>query len=192
MSLALNAGQIDSLLSYVALLAKWNKTFNLTAVREPEQMISRHLLDSLTTLPYVHGDRLVDIGSGAGLPGIPLAIARPDLHCLMLDSNSKKTRFIQQAIAELGLGNAEVMHARVESASCELASTLVSRAFSSPLDIISSAAHLCAADGVMLFMLGHPQGLLDNLPTPWRLAGIDAVTVPFEPAMRHIAVCRQP
>jgi len=118
-------------------------------------MLSRHLFDSLTVLPYVRGRHLLDIGSGAGLPGIPLAIARPELHCVLLDSNSKKTRFIQQVIADLSLNNAKVVHSRVEDAQLVEYDTVVSRAFSSPVDIINTAGHLFSADGAMLFMLGY-------------------------------------
>lgn len=190
MHLRLDAAQIDALLSYISLLTKWNRVFNLTAVRDPVQMISRHLLDSLTVLPHISGTTLLDVGSGAGLPGIPIAITQPQLVCTLLDSNSKKTRFMQQAVAELHLDNVTVIHSRVEDANLTPADTLVSRAFSSPLDIIEVAGHLCADHGVMLFMLGHTGRLLDELPVNFQLTRLESVTVPFEEGTRHIAVCR--
>ena len=104
----------QQLLAFIDLLAKWNKTYNLTAVRDPEQMVARHLLDSLSILPYLDAARVLDIGTGAGLPGIPLALARPGLRVTLLDSNAKKIRFITQAVHELGLDNIEVVHTRVE------------------------------------------------------------------------------
>ena len=188
--LSLDAGQQQQLLDYIALLVKWNKVFNLTAVRDPKRMVSRHLLDSLSVLPFVHGDSLLDIGSGAGLPGIPVAIARPSLECVLLDSNAKKTHFMQQAVAELGLQNVLVEHARVEETTITPKDTVVSRAFSSPVDIIVSAGHLCAPGGTMLFMLGHTNGLLESLPDDYELTRLEPVSVPFESGTRHIALCR--
>jgi len=190
MDIALAPSQREKLLGFVALLVKWNKVYNLTAIREPLHMVSRHLFDCLTLLPHLHGSRMLDIGSGAGLPGIPVAIVRPDLHCMLLDSNRKKTRFIQQAIAELALPNVQVLHARVEEAKLDAYDTVVSRAFSSPVDIIRGAGHLCRADGAMLFMLGHKDGLFDSLPGEFELTQLESVTVPFEAGTRHIAVCR--
>ena len=112
--LELSDDQVDALLEYILLIQKWNKAYNLTAVREPLEMVGLHLLDSLAILPHLKPSRIADIGTGAGLPGIPLAIARPDCHFTLLDSNSKKTRFVQQAVLELKLSNVEVVHARVE------------------------------------------------------------------------------
>ena len=137
MGSALPADAQARLLAYVHLLEKWNRTYNLTAVRAPEQMIPRHLLDSLAILPYLQGQRVLDMGTGAGLPGIPLAMARPDLDFVLLDSNAKKTRFVTQACAELGLKNIEITQERVEKYQpARPFDTLVSRAFSTIADML--------------------------------------------------------
>ncbi|MBX2882876.1 MAG: 16S rRNA (guanine(527)-N(7))-methyltransferase RsmG [Granulosicoccus sp.] len=186
---ALSDGQSEQLVELVELLHKWNRVYNLTAVRDPSQMVSRHLLDSLVLIPYITGGSLLDIGSGAGLPGLPLAIAMPDLSCTLLDSNGKKTRFIQHAVTELGLRNVDVVHARVEDALIAPADTIVSRAFSSPLDIISVAGQLCQPGGTIVFMLGQVDETLQSLPEGYQLDRLDSVKVPFEEGARHIAVC---
>jgi len=125
LSLSLSTDQCDKLVHYVQLLNKWNRVYNLTAVRDPVRMISRHILDSLVLMRYLSGSTLLDVGSGAGLPGLPLAIAKPDLSCTLLDSVGKKTRFMQHAVTELGLTNIDVVHARVEDATIEPVDMLV-------------------------------------------------------------------
>ena len=115
MKIALSPAQREALLGYLGLLARWNRAYNLTAVRDPALMVRRHLLDSLSILPWVDRGPLLDVGTGAGLPGIPLAIARPDLTVTLLDSNRKKTRFVRQVAGELGLANVEVVNVRVEA-----------------------------------------------------------------------------
>jgi len=191
LSLNLSIGQCDQLVHYVELLNKWNRVYNLTAVRDPSRMISRHILDSLVLLRYLSGSTLLDVGSGAGLPGLPLAIAKPDLSCTLLDSVGKKTRFMQHAVTELGLTNIDVVHARVEDATIEPVDMVVSRAFSSPLDIIALTGKLCRSGGTMLFMLGQPEAELDDLPHGYRLDRMDSINVPFEQGARHIAVCQR-
>lgn len=148
--------QIDALLNFIQLITKWNKAYNLTAVRDPLDMISLHLLDSLAILPYVRLPRVADIGTGAGLPGIPLAICMPDCHFTLVDSNSKKTRFVQQAVLELKLKNVEVLHSRVELLKPDsLYSTVISRAFASMSDILQLTGHLLTDDGLLLAMKGQ-------------------------------------
>lgn len=156
LGLGLGAAQQQLLLDYVALLSRWNKTYNLTAVREERAMVTRHLLDSLALLPYVLGQRVIDVGTGAGLPGIPLAIALPTQHFALLDSNGKKTRFLVHAVNELGLANVEVIKSRAEDYVPLVSYDMVlSRAFASLDDMISSCQHLLASGGEFLAMKGQ-------------------------------------
>jgi len=165
LAIELDESQIKQLLRFIDLIEKWNKAYNLTAVREPLAMVSLHLLDSLAILPHLLGGHIADIGTGAGLPGIPLAICNPDRHFTLVDSNSKKTRFVQQVVLELQLKNVEVVHARVEAFEPRhLFSTVISRAFASMSDIVQLTAHLLADEGRLLAMKGQiPQQELDVL-----------------------------
>ena len=178
------------LLAFVRLLAKWNAAYNLTAVRDPEEMITRHLLDSLVLLPYLQGSRVLDIGTGPGLPGIPLAVARPDCSFTLLDANAKKTRFVTQAVGELGLKNVEVVQARVENYRPEQKfDTLVARAFSSIADMLNNAQHLCAPGGRFLAMKGvYPEGELAAIPPDFAVSEVVALKVPGLDAARHLAI----
>ncbi len=147
--------QLASLLQFIKLIEKWNKAYNLTAVRNKEEMAQLHILDSLTILPFIHGNRVADIGTGAGLPGIPLAIFLPDVEFTLIDSNSKKTRFVQQAILELKLTNVTVLHSRVEDFQPDqLFSTVTMRAFASLQNIMRLTQHLIAPSGILLAMKG--------------------------------------
>ena len=146
---------VTKLLHYVAMLVKWNRTYNLTAIREPKAMISRHLLDSLAVMPYICGPNILDVGTGAGLPGIPLALMNLDFNWVLLDSNGKKTRFVTQAVAELGLNNVTVVTGRVaEQGQVGHFNTVISRAFSNLNAFIEGAGHLCRPDGQLLAMKG--------------------------------------
>jgi len=178
------------LLAFVRLLVKWNAAYNLTAVRDPQEMITRHLLDSLVLLPYVQGPRVLDIGTGPGLPGIPLAIARPDCSFTLLDANAKKTRFVTQAVGELGLKNVEVVQARVENYRPEQKfDTLVARAFSSIAGMLTNARHLCAPGGRFLAMKGvYPEGELAAIPSDFAVSEVVALKVPGLDAARHLAI----
>ena len=178
------------LLQYVQLLAKWNQAYNLTAVREPDDMVTRHLLDSLVLLPYVQGPRVLDIGTGPGLPGIPLAVVRPDCSFSLLDANAKKTRFVTQAVGELGLKNVEVVQNRVESYRPEQKfDTLVARAFSSIADMLTNARHLCAPGGRFLAMKGqYPEEELAAIPADFVVREVVALKVPGLDAERHLAI----
>lgn len=160
LGLELAPSVLQRLLDYQAELHKWNKAYNLTAIREPEQMVTRHLLDSLTLLPVVSRlpspvSRLLDVGSGAGLPGIVLALVDPALQVATLDSNGKKARFMRHAVRTLGLGNVEVIEARVEAwQPAELFDCIVSRAFASLADFFDKTTHLLASGGQWLAMKG--------------------------------------
>lgn len=179
------------LLAYVALLAKWNRVYNLTAVRKPEEMIPRHILDSLAVAPFVHGTRVLDVGTGAGLPGIPLAVVLPDRHFVLLDSSAKKIRFVTQAIAELGLANAQAVQSRVQDfRPVRLFDTVVSRAFASIASMVEAAAHLCSEQGRLLAMKGaYPQAELEAVPAGFKITDVQALRVPgLEDAQRHV-VC---
>ena len=189
LGLTLPEGAVDALLAYLAMLVKWNRAYNLTAVRDPGEMVARHLLDSLAVVPYLHGEHIIDVGTGAGLPGIPLAIAYPERSFVLLDSNSKKTRFLVQAKAELGLGNIEVVHCRVEEyCPAQHPDCVISRAYASIADILSSCGHLLHANGEFLAMKGVvPEQELAALPPPWQLREVIVLQVPgLEREQRHL------
>jgi 16S rRNA (guanine527-N7)-methyltransferase len=178
----------QDLLQYLELLRKWNKVYNLTAIRDAEQMLSHHLLDSLSIVPYVRGPRVLDMGCGAGLPGIPLALARPDLQVVMMDANAKKTRFVQQAITELKLGNAEAVHARAEDYTAPGGfDTVTSRAFSSLEDFLGLAAPYLRKGGQLLAMKGrYPTQELELSFNQFRLIAVHQLEVPFLDSERHL------
>lgn len=182
------------LLAYLRLLEKWNRAYNLTAVRDLDDMVTRHLLDSLAIAPHVRGPQVLDIGTGAGLPGIPLAIALPQLDFTLLDSNSKKTRFVIQAAAELGLTNVRVVHARVEDyRPREPYATLIARAFASIPAMLAACAHLCAPGGRILAMKGKfPEEELAALPAGWRVAAVERLAIPGLQAARHLVIIASP
>ena len=189
----LSDSQHSQLLAYLALLIKWNKAYNLTAVRDPDEMVSRHLLDSLSVVPFIAGDRWLDVGSGGGMPGIPLAILFPEMKVTVLDSNGKKTRFLTQVKLELKLDNLEVIHSRVEAFKPELPFTgIVSRAFSSLEDFTEWTRHLGDTDTRWLAMKGlHPADELVALPTDFHLDSAQALTVPGCQGQRHLLILRR-
>lgn len=168
------AEPIVAYLAYVALLHKWNRVYNLTSVRDPLAMIDRHLIDSLTIAPYLQGQRVLDVGTGAGLPGIPLALHRPELQFTLLDSNGKKTRFLQQVVAELSLANVQVVHGRIETYRPDPPpDTVVSRAFASLADFLTtSAACIGPATRVLAMKARGVEAELRNLPAGYRLVDI--------------------
>jgi 16S rRNA (guanine527-N7)-methyltransferase len=190
LGLDIAAAAQQRMLDYLGLIEKWNKAYNLTAVREPQKMLTHHLLDSLAVLPHLRGSRLLDVGTGAGLPGIPLALARPEWKFTLLDSNHKKTAFLRQAVIELQLGNVEVVCARVETwAASQPFDTVVSRAFSDVAEFIALAGRLCAKDGVVIAMKGvYPHEELAQLPQEFRLCGVVPLQVPGLGAERHAAL----
>jgi len=178
------------LLDFVALLGKWNRRYNLTAIRDPANMVTRHLLDSLAIEPFLRGPRILDVGTGAGLPGIPLAIVRSDLSFTLLDSQAKKIRFVRQAISELKLANAEAVQARVEEyRDAPPFDTVVARAFASIPDMLNRMSGQCARGGQILAMKGtHPRAELDALPAGFRVEAIHRLSVPGLDAERHLVV----
>ncbi len=173
--------QQDRLIAYLALLFRWNRAYNLTAVRDPAQMVSRQLLDSLSILPWLEGPRVLDVGTGAGLPGILLAIARPDWHFTLLDSNGKKVRFVRQAMMELGLGNVAAQQQRIEAFRPELPfDTITSRAFAELKDFVDLTGHLIAPGGQWLAMKAALAGS-ESTALPAELAPqLLTLTVPGE------------
>jgi 16S rRNA (guanine527-N7)-methyltransferase len=180
----------QKLLAFRDLLLKWNKTYNLTALRDPAQAISHHLLDSLAILPLLDGGNLLDVGSGGGLPGIPLAIARPELQVCMVDTVQKKTTFLQQAVIELGLKNVTVNHARVEEMQGQYAQ-ITSRAFAELGLFVSLTRHLLAPNGRWLAMKGiRPDDELKGLPADIVVEAIIPLTVPGLGAERHLIILK--
>jgi 16S rRNA (guanine527-N7)-methyltransferase len=190
LGLSASGGLEQKLLDYVALIAKWNRVYNLTAVRDPAEMIGVHMLDSLAVLPHLDGRTVLDVGSGAGLPGIPLAIARPELEVTLLDSNQKKTSFQQQAAIELGLTNVRAVNARVESWETQARfDVVISRAFAEIADFVSAAGRLCADGGVLAAMKGvYPHEELERMPSAYRTQAVEALAVPGVQAERHLVL----
>lgn len=188
MGLVLPNGAEAALLRYLSLLAKWNRVYNLTAVEDPAQMVVRHLLDSLSTLPQLRGPRILDVGSGAGLPGVPLALARPEWTFWLLDSSAKRTRFLTQALLELGIGNARVVRSRLEAYRTDICfNTVISRAFAALGPWLAEAAPLLCPDGLLLAMKGaYPGAELEDLPVGLQLLGVTPVAVPGLTAQRHL------
>jgi 16S rRNA (guanine527-N7)-methyltransferase len=180
----------QKLLAFRDLLLKWNKTYNLTALRDPAQAISHHLLDSLAILPQLDGGNLLDVGSGGGLPGIPLAIALPELQVCMVDTVQKKTTFLQQAVIELGLKNVTVNHARVEEMQGQYAQ-ITSRAFAELGLFVSLTRHLLAPNGRWLAMKGiRPDDELKGLSADIVVEAIIPLTVPGLGAERHLIILK--
>lgn len=185
----------EKLLQFCKLLQKWNRTYNLTAIRDPMKMVSHHLLDSLAVLPHLpppQGGRLADVGSGGGLPGIPLAIARPQWAVTLNDSNRKKTTFLRQAAIELELGNIAVESERAENwHPDEPFDTVISRGLADLSDFISACSHLVAKGGVLVAMKGvYPNEEIARAPAAARCDEVLRVEVPFLDAERHLVFCR--
>ncbi|MEO5595535.1 MAG: 16S rRNA (guanine(527)-N(7))-methyltransferase RsmG [Lysobacteraceae bacterium] len=178
----------NRLLDYLTLLVRWNGAYNLTAVRDPLQMVSRHLFDSLAIAAHVHGT-LADVGSGAGLPGIPLALARPDLKLTLIESNGKKARFLREAVRVLQLPNVQVAHQRAQAHASNHFDQVVSRAFSSLADFVRASGHLLKPGGQLLAMKGLlPADEIAALPQDWSVVARHRLQVPGMDAERHLLV----
>jgi 16S rRNA (guanine527-N7)-methyltransferase len=183
----LNDRAVQRLEDYLALLAKWNKVYNLTAIRDPALWVSHHLLDSLSLVKHLSDGSMIDVGSGAGLPGLPVAIACPSRQVVLLDSNQKKCAFLRQVVAELRLDNVSVVNSRVEDYCPEQRFAVVaSRAFSDLSEFVVSARHLCASGGRMVAMKGiYPHEEIALL-TAGRVERVQRVCVPTLAAERHL------
>lgn len=192
LNIKVSENQQHLLLGYLALLAKWNKAYNLTAIRDVNQMVSRHLLDSLSIVPYVVGNNWLDVGSGGGMPGIPLAIMFPDAQFTLLDSNGKKTRFLTQVVLELKLTNVTVVNERVESFHVKQPfSGIVSRAFSSIEDFVTLTKHLADENTKWFAMKGvYPEEELQALPKNFKVEENYPLTVPNCEGQRHLLIIR--
>lgn len=193
LGLTLDRDTQQRLLDYIALIEKWNRVYNLTAIREPEKMVSRHLLDSLAVAPHLHAKRLLDVGSGAGLPGIPLALAKPDTHVTLLDSNHKKAAFLNQAVMELKLKNAEVCSERVESWQTQNRfDVIISRAFSDMGEFVRITRHLLAPGGMFAAMKGlHPYEEIDKLPPGCKVQQVLPLAIPDLEGARYLVLIGQ-
>jgi 16S rRNA (guanine527-N7)-methyltransferase len=187
----LNGQQKKQCVDFIEHLARWNKVHNLTAVRDPIQMVGRHVLDSLTLLPFLNGSSVLDVGTGAGLPGIPLAIARPDLAFVLLDSNAKKLNFVEYVISTLPLKNVKAVHSRVEHYDKPF-DCVVSRAFSSLQAFVESSGHLCQENGTLIAMKGPiSAGELAALPDGYTIVDIKPVSVPNMLAKRFLVFIKR-
>lgn len=191
MGVELDDGARERLIAHLDLVAKWNRVHNLTAVREPEQMVVLHTLDSLSLLPHLgHAKTIADVGTGAGFPGVPLAIARPDVHVTLIDSSHKKASFLEQAKAELDLTNVDVVCGRVEQwKPARRFDAVVSRAFAELSDFVAQAGPLVTPGGRMLAMKGvHPFEEIARVPASHRVAEVIELKVPSLDARRHLVM----
>jgi len=188
LSLSCNDDQLDTLLGYIDLLAKWNSAYNLLGSNESTSLVSRHILDSLSISPYLEGNLIADIGAGAGLPGIPLAILNPDKQFVLLDSNGKKTRFMFQAKIQLGLGNVSVENCRIEHyQSNRQIDMVMCRAFSTLADALTMLEPIFSDECKLLAMKGlYPEAEIAQLPKGFQLTRSIKLDVPGSESQRHL------
>ena len=189
-ALALDPALATPLLAYLALLDRWNRTYNLTAIRDPREMVGKHLLDSLAMHPYIGAGHLADLGTGAGLPGIPLALAKPALQVTLVESNGKKARFLREAVRTLGLVNARVAESRAEALDEPAAyDAITARALATLPLIIALGGHLLKPGGRLLAMKGAvPDDEIVALPAGWKVEAVHRLAVPGLAADRHLVV----
>ena len=190
LGLAPTPAQLQQLVQYVRLLAKWNHAYNLTAVRDMGEMVSRHLLDSLSIASCIRGERFVDVGTGPGLPGIPLAILYPQRQFLLIDSNGKKTRFLTQCKLEMQLPNVDIRQARIEQVQLDdYPDGIISRAFASIVDFVHWTQHLVGPQTRLYAMKGlYPKDEITQLPAGFRLENNQVLTVPGCEGQRHLLI----
>jgi 16S rRNA (guanine527-N7)-methyltransferase len=193
LGVTLGEGDAARLLALVEELARWNRSYNLTAVTAPGEMITRHLLDSLAIHPDLEGNRIADVGTGAGFPGLPLALVNPARHFTLIDSVGKKIRFVAHAVRTLGLTNVSPLNVRVEAFQPTVAfDTVTARAFAPLPKLLAQAGHLAAARGVVLAMKGRwPADELERLPAPWRLERSRTLAIPGVDAERCVLALRR-
>lgn len=191
--ISLSDQQKQQLVAYVGLLDKWNKAYNLTSVRDPQQMLVRHILDSIVVAPHLIGSRFIDVGTGPGLPGIPLAIVMPDAHFTLLDSLGKRVRFLRQVQHELGLTNITPVQSRVEDFPAEPPfDGVISRAFASLTDMVNWCHHLPGAEGCFFALKGvRPDDEIASLPAGYRCDEVIKLQVPQLEGDRHLVILRQ-
>lgn len=193
-AMGLDPALAPPLLAYLTLLHRWNGTYNLTAIRDPLEMVTRHLLDSLAMQPFLEQGTLADLGTGPGLPGIPLAIARPQLQVTLVESNGKKARFMREAVRQLGLGNARVAESRAEAlAEPGAYDNVTARAMDTLAGIIAVGGHLLRPGGKLLAMKGvYPHDEIAQLPAGWQVEQVLPLQVPGLTGERHLVVVAGP
>lgn len=192
MGVTVTPAQAELLLAYLNLIEKWNRVHNLTAVRDPEKMLSHHILDSLSVQPYITCNNLLDVGSGAGLPGIPLAIINPDIKITLADSNKKKSTFQSQVVIELGLPNVTVISGRIEASRPDTRfNGIISRAFSEIKLFVDLTRHLLAKDGYWYAMKGIlPEAELVALPEDVSVVSVHELSIDLLNAKRHLVILK--
>ena len=193
LALNITTEQAEKLTGYVQRIDKWNKAYNLTSVRDPEQMMVKHILDSLAVTRFVSGKRVIDVGTGPGLPGMPLAIMLPDIEFTLLDSLGKRVRFMKQCAFELGLTNVTPVHSRVEEHEpAQPYDIVLSRAFASLKDMLHWCQHLVDSSGVFFALKGQfPQSEIDEVSDHFQIGSVEALSVPDLTGERHLVTIRK-
>jgi 16S rRNA (guanine527-N7)-methyltransferase len=187
LNLTLSESQCQQLVTYLECLAQWNKAYNLTAIKQYDKMLSHHIADSLSIAPYIEGQRILDVGTGAGLPGIPLAVLYPEKQFTLLDSVGKKIRFLREIVRKLNLTNVTLVESRVENFSCpDLFDMIVARAVATVNKIVQQSAHVLRRDGCFVLQKGRfPQAELDEVVQTFR---VESLMVPLLAAERHVII----